>query len=225
MWAQFASMMVPLLQRAYENHTTKQSQDGLSGGGVDYRAIVDRYRGMRPTGYLTDDDTKFADSNFQVGAEKVGVQSRNARSRAAGRLAAKGLSLSPASERVTEELNQDESRSLTELSRNRDATLFGLRTGRESREANFNLQGMLAEISGARDNNNNAMLRKAGFYNSLLELAPEVFDYFGGGKGLSSAKVGGDSVRGGVSSPLSVGGVKPITTEPRVPSNRLVTQY
>lgn len=203
MGSQLASLVLPIVQRGIENHTTKHSQTGLEGGGVDYRAIVDRYRGMKPTGYLTDEDTKFADSNFQVGAEKVGRQSRNARTRAAGRLAAKGLSLSPASERVNEELNQDESGALTELSRNRDATLFGLRTNREARESNFNLQGMLAEISGARDNNALATQRRAGFYNSLLELAPEVFDYFG--KNTSGSLATGIATRGlgDASAPMS----------------------
>jgi hypothetical protein len=202
---QAASVVLPIVQRGIENHNSKTSQNGLSGNGVDYRGIVDRYRGMRPTGYLTPEDNKFADANFQAGAEKVGIQSRNARQRAAGRLSAKGLNLSPASERVNEELNQDESRSLTGLSRNRDATLFGLRTGREGREANMNLQGMLAEISGARDNNNMAMQRRAGFYNSLLELAPEVFDYFGTPKGLAPNQIAGQVVQNNLGS-LSTAG-------------------
>lgn len=146
---------------------------------VDYRGIVDRYRGMKPTGYLTPEDTKFADTNFQKGAEAVGSEMRGARQRAAGRLAAKGLSLSPASERVFEDINQRESGSLTALQRNREATLYGLRTGREGREANMNLQGMLAEMSGARSNMEQANAHRAGFYNSILELAPEVFDFFG----------------------------------------------
>jgi len=146
---------------------------------VDYRGIVDRYRGMKPTGYLTNEDTKFADTNFQKGAEAVGSEMRGARSRAAGRLAAKGLSLSPAGERVFEDIGQQESKSLTALQRNREATLYGLRTGREGREANMNLQGMLAEMSGARSNMEMANAHRAGFFNSILELAPEVFDFFG----------------------------------------------
>lgn len=146
---------------------------------VDYRGIVDRYRGMKPTGYLTNEDTKFADTNFQKGAEAVGSEMRGARSRAAGRLAAKGLSLSPAGERVFEDIGQQESKSLTALQRNREATLYGLRTGREGREANMNLQGMLAEMSGARSNMEMSNAHRAGFYNSILELAPEVFDFFG----------------------------------------------
>jgi len=151
----------------------------MAAPSVDYKGIVDRYRGMKPTGYLTPEDTKFADTNFAKGAEVVGQQQRGARSRAAGRLAARGLSLSPAAERVNEDLNQNESEALTGLQRNREATLYGLRTNREGREANLNLQGMLAEMSGARSNMEMANAHRAGFFNSILELAPEVFDYFG----------------------------------------------
>lgn len=164
---------------------------------VDVRAIVDRYRGLKPTGYLTAEDTKFADTNFQRGAETVGTHMRSARSRAAGRLAAKGLSLSPASERVMEDLNQQESGALMDLNRQRDTTLYGLRTGREAREANTNLQGMLAEISGEKYNNEQANAQRAGFYNSILELAPEVFDYFGS-MGKPKPGVTGDSLLAGM---------------------------
>lgn len=148
--------------------------------GPNYRAIIDRYRGERPTGYVTDEDRGFADTNFKEGAAKVGKQVGTARTRAAGRLAARGLSLSPAAEAVEENLNQLESDALTGLERNRQATLFGVRQGRERYQQNMNLQGMLAELSGSKFNFQQEAAQRGTFFNSLLELAPEVFDYFSG---------------------------------------------
>lgn len=169
---------------------------GIFGGrskkkAVDFRGIIDRYRALQPTGYLTDDDTKFTDTQFQRGAEMVGRRSGAARQRAAGRLAARGLSRSPAAERVFEEIDQGESADLTDIERNRTATLFGIRRGREGYQQQMNLQGMIGELSGARFNAEQANLQRSGFFNSLLEFAPEVFDYFsglggGGGAGAGS---------------------------------------
>lgn len=160
---------------------------------IDFRAIIERYRALRPTGYLTDADTGFADTQFQRGAEVVGRRVGSARQRAAGRVAARGLSGSPAAERVFEEIDQGESRDLTDMERNRQGLLFGIRRGRESYEQNLNLQGMMGELSGARYNADRDELSRTGFMNSMLEFAPEVFDYFSGlGQGRSSASAGYD---------------------------------
>jgi len=148
--------------------------------GVDYRGIIDRYRAEKPTGYLTGEDTQFADTNFQSGMEKVGAKMRGNRAAAAGRLLSKGLNRGGISEAVAEGQNMDESGMLTDLERNRTATLYGIKTGREKYQQNMNLQSMLAELSGAKFNFDQAAAQKGGFLNSLLELTPEVFDYFGG---------------------------------------------
>lgn len=168
--------------------------------GPNYREIIDRYRAEKPTGYLTPEDTAFADTNFKSGAAKVGKQIGSARTAAAGRLAARGLSLSPAAEAVSEGLNEQESNALTGLERDRQATLYGIRTGREKYQQGMNLQGMLAELSGARYNFEQAASQRSGFMNSLLDLAPEVFDYFGGlGKGsVPKTNISGQGLPGGV---------------------------
>lgn len=166
---------------------------GLFGGRAkkfNPRAIIDRYRSYMPTGYLTDEDTKFADTQFQRGAEVVGRKTMSARQSAAGRLAARGLSRSPAAERVLENINQQESQDLTGIERNRQAMLYGIRTGRERYQQNMNLQGMLGELSGERYNTARGDLQRSGFFNGLLEFAPEVFDYFSGGNQLT---VGGNN--------------------------------
>lgn len=186
-------MALPLLAAGKAALSLAPALAGIFGRrkikGPDFRGIIDRYRGERPTGYLTPEDTQFADTQFQVGAEKVGKQSRTARSAAASRILAKGLNRTGLSEAVAEDLNAEESSALTGLERNRQATLFGLRTGRERYQQNMNLQGMLSELSGARFNFEQAAAQRGGFMNSLLELAPEVFDYFsglgGGDKGSS----------------------------------------
>jgi len=164
---------------------------GLFGGRgkpINYRAIIDHYRSLMPTGYLTPEDTAFADTQFQRGAEVVGRKTMSARSAAAGRLAARGLSGSPAAERVLENINQQESRDLTGIERNRQAMLYGIRSKREGYQQQMNLQGLMGELSGARYNAQREDLQRSGFFNSMLEFAPEVFDYFGG---LGQPKLGG----------------------------------
>lgn len=160
---------------------------GRRGKGVDFAGIVNRYRAMTPTGYLTPEDTQFADTQFQRGAEVVGRKTGSARSAAAGRIAARGLSGSPAAERVFENINQQESQDLTGVERNRQAMLYGIRQGRERYQQQLNLTGLQGELSGAQYNNNMANLQRAGFFNGMLEFAPEVFDYF---SGLGQPKLG-----------------------------------
>jgi len=152
---------------------------------VDFRGIIERYRSLQPTGYTTPEDTAFGNEQFSRGAEVVGRKTGSARSAAAGRLAARGLSGSPAAERVMENIDQQESTDLTDLERNRTALMFGIRRGREGYQQNMNLQGMMGELAGARYNADRGDLERSGFFNSMLEFAPEVFDYFSGlgGKG------------------------------------------
>lgn len=145
---------------------------------IDIEGIINKYRGIPTTGTLNPEDYTFANNLYQTGAEKVGQRRTGRRAMAAASLAAKGLSLSPVSERLQQEDDSTDASSLTELERSRQGALYGIRQGRERYNQQFNLQSMLASLAGAKYNAARKDAATAGFMNSLLEGAPGVFDFF-----------------------------------------------
>lgn len=146
---------------------------GHGGKSLNIDAILNKWRNMQT---LTPEDFKFASDQYQVGSEKVSQRRAGQRAMGAASLAAKGLTMSPVSERLTQEGESEDSTALTNLERERQATLFGIRTNRE----NQNLQYAMAEIAGKQYNLARRDASTAGWMNSLLEAAPNVFSYFRG---------------------------------------------
>lgn len=148
--------------------------------------IIDRYAAFRPEGWVTDQDRAFVGRQKQAGFERVGSQVTGARSAAAGRMAARGLSLSPAAERVQEEITQGESAALTGVERAGDDTLYNTYAGNRQYAAGKAAEVFAAEMGDWRRKLERQDLQRSTYLNSLTEMYPNVFNAFAGG-GVSPA--------------------------------------
>lgn len=169
--AKGAVAAAPILSRLFSRKSKQPSA----------QPIIDRYKGYRPEGWVTDQDRAFVDRQKQAGFETVGSQVRGARSAAAGRMAARGLALSPAAERVQEDITQGESAALTGVERAGADTLYKTYAGNRAYDASKAAQVFAAEMGEWRRKLERQDLRRSTFLNSLTELYPNVFAAFSGG--------------------------------------------
>lgn len=147
----------------------------------NYRALADRYLSMRPDGYVTDADKAASERTRSRLAGAAGEAAKGRRTYSMRRLVARGLGASPAAEAAMLKIDQDEALARqgageTAAAQEYDAYSQNRRYMQEMTGRAFGVEAGGIERDQARDD-----ARQATFYNSLLEVAPFLAAYYGGG--------------------------------------------
>lgn len=147
--------------------------------GSNYRALADRYLGMRPEGYVTAADKAASERTRSRLAGAAGEAAKGRRTHSMRRLVARGLGGSPAAEAAMLKIDQDEALARQGAGESAAAQEYDAYSGNRRYMQDMVGRAFGVEAGGIAQDQARDDARQATFYNSLLETAPFLAAYFG----------------------------------------------
>ena len=174
-----------------------------------YQDIINKYLNMRPGGYLSPEDMIASErtrSRLRSGVQTAAKGRRIGMSRS---LVARGLNASPAASAAELGISQDEALGLQQADEAAAGQEYNSYSTNRGYMQNLVAQAMGGELAGAEAQRNRDALRNSTFWNSILETAPTLLSFFGGGAARAM-------VPSYATGPRATGGGGGATYDPRV---------
>jgi len=144
------------------------------------RNINDRFMSQKPVGYLTPEDYAFSERGRVRGAQAIGALHQQRTSDAINRITSRGLGMSPAAEYLQREGDKGEADALTNLERDTQDRLYGIRTNREGFERQRLMTSWGAELGAVQSDYAGKQAQDASFWNSWLPVVEDAASFFDG---------------------------------------------
>lgn len=144
--------------------------------GPSAAAINAKYMGMNPKGVLSPEDIAFGERARARGMETIGSKSKQARMQAASRLAQQGLTGGGVHEQANSEINAAEVAGFQDVNRDVEDALYGINRDNTEFERKKLFAGWGSELDEARTNRGLAMASQSTYWNSMLQLFPQLLN-------------------------------------------------
>ena len=155
---------------------------GGRGRRLDVGPIISRYRGEKPTGYLTPEDEAQAERFRLRRAATAGKLASDAEAGVVRRAAARGIGSSPALERDYARITQQRGAAGEEGATAAESYLSGLKRSREDYQQRLLMSAFGAEVGAAQDSLAADRAREGAFWNSVNDYLGQI-DFGGGSTG------------------------------------------